>query len=455
MKRLHTLFLCAIFVSSACCATAAEPVGVEGYTHVKSMGGIDEYRLDANGLTVLVMPNPAVPVVSFQVTYLVGSRNEVTGSTGSTHLLEHLMFKGSKHFNDAKGNGGNAYLERAGANFNATTYLDRTNYYATLGLDALEDYIAIEADRMRNLLLDEKMLKDEMTVVRNEFERDENEPARALGKQIYATVFQAHPYHHSTIGWRSDIENVPMSKLREFYDTFYWPNNATITLVGNIDTRRALQWVKKYYGAIPRSPAPIPQVYTTEPKQEGPRRTELRRAGASGVVEIAYRGVSARDPDAAALSVLGLVLSQDKTSRLYRALVDRSLAVDVSAGPALFHDPGIFDITVAMTPDARHAEVERILLEEIARVRREGVTADEIRAVLGPYRASLAYQRDGTGAAVMGLNEAIAQGDWSLFVTFPEALEKVTPADVRRVAARYLVEDQSTTGWFVPEEKSR
>jgi zinc protease len=178
------------------------------------VGAIAEYTLNSNGLTVLLLPEHSAPVVTFMVTYRVGSRNEVTGTTGSTHLLEHLMFKGSEAFNDKKGNSVKQFLETIGGNYNATTWLDRTNYYSEIGSEHLEGYMAIESDRMRNLWLREDDRRPEMTVVRNEFEIGENDPQQSLDKEIFAAAFQAHPYHHSTIGWRSDIERVPIEKLR-------------------------------------------------------------------------------------------------------------------------------------------------------------------------------------------------------------------------------------------------
>jgi len=232
MKRSSVLL--ALVVSAASLLQAAPPT-VEGFTYVKTVGGIDEYTLNSNGLQVLLMPDRSAPVVTYMVTYRVGSRNEVTGTTGATHLLEHLMFKGSTNFNDPKGNSVKQYLETVGGNYNASTYLDRTNYYAEVGTEYLEGYIAIEADRMRNLWLREDDRRPEMTVVRNEFEQGENDPVQSLDKEITAAAFQAHPYHHSTIGWRSDIEGVPIEKLRAFYDTFYWPDNATATVIGDFD----------------------------------------------------------------------------------------------------------------------------------------------------------------------------------------------------------------------------
>src|SRR5580698_4852105 len=239
----------------------AAPVTVPGFTYIKSLGGIDEYRLDANGLAVLIMPDHSAPVVTFQVTYRVGSRNEVTGTTGATHLLEHMMFKGSERFNDAKGNSIKQYLERVGGQFNANTAVDRTSYFATIGRDDLEGYVAIEADRMRHLWLHEADRQAEMTVVRNEYERGKNDPDNVLMEEVTAAAYVALPYHHPTIGWRSDIEHVPIGKLRDFYDTFYWPNNATVSVIGDLEPAATLGLVKKYYGVYPHSPAPIPAIY--------------------------------------------------------------------------------------------------------------------------------------------------------------------------------------------------
>ena len=446
-------FLCASLVLGLCAAPAlqATPVRADGYTHVRSLGGIDEYRLDANGLTVLLLPSHAAPVVTYQVTYKVGSRNEVTGSTGGTHLLEHLMFKGSKHFSKEQGNSIDIYLERVGAGFNASTAQDRTNYYATLGPDALPGYIAIEGDRMHDLLLRESDRKDEMTVVRNEYEQNENDPNSVLGKLIWAAAYEAHPYHHPVIGWRSDIEGVSIEKLRTFYNTYYWPNNATVTVVGDIDPVNVLGLIRKSYGKIPHSPEAIPTVYTTEPVQQGARRVMLERAGDTGSVSINWKSPSALDPDMPALSMLKLVLKQGKSSRLSRALVDTSLASYVDASASMLHDPGLFGVDALLNPGVTHEKVEQVMLDVVDKVKRDGVTTEEMHRVLGPYRADVAYRRDGTDSAAGALNEYIAMGDWTMYVNYLDKLEKVTPADVQRVAKKYLNKNQSTTGWFVPE----
>jgi zinc protease len=421
-----------------------------GYSLVRTVGDVTEYRLDANGLTVLVMPEHSAPVVTFMVTYGVGSRNEVTGTTGATHLLEHLMFKGSTGYNDAKGNSVKQYLETVGGAYNASTWLDRTNYYAVVGRDQLEGYMAIEADRMRNLWLREDDRRLEMTVVRNEFERGENDPLEALDKEIFAAAFQAHPYHHSTIGWRSDIENVPIEKLKAFYDTFYWPDNATVSVLGDIDPAAALALVRKYYGGYTRAPQAIPPMYTVEPEQTGPRRVVVQRAGEIGLVGLAYKIPEARHADYAAINVLSMILGSGKTSRFYRGLTDKNLTLSAEVSAAFNRDPSLLQIYAYLAPGVGHEQVEKALLAEIDRVKKDGVTDAEVATALGKYAAATAYGRDGTFAIAGNLNEAIAAGDWTLYYTVDDATKRVTAADVKRVANAYLDINKSTTGWFIP-----
>src|ERR1017187_5594761 len=431
-------------------ATPTGPVAVAGFSFVKSLSGIDEYQLDANGLTVLLSPDHSAPVVTFQVTYRVGSRNEVSGTTGATHILEHLMFKGSENFNDPKGNSIKQFLEGVGGQFNANTSVDRTTYFATVGRESLEGYIAIEADRMRHLWLHEADRQSEMTGVRNEYERGKNDPDSVLVEEVTAAAYVALPYHHPTIGWKSDIEHVPIAKLREFYDTFYWPNNATVTLVGDIDPATALSLVKKYYGAYPKSPQPIPAIYTEEPAQSGPRRVVVKRPGELGTVVIAHKVPNGRDADQPALEMLDAILSSGKNARLYRALVDQGLALSAEAGTDLHRDLSLHMVYASMAPGATHARVEQALLTEIAKIKSDGVTAEEVERVKQQYVAAEAYKRDGTAAVARELNEWVAIGDWTLYVSFPQQIERVTAADVQRVAKQYLIEDQGTTGWFVP-----
>jgi zinc protease len=434
---------------------AAAPVRVAGFSYVKSLGGIDEYRLDSNGLQVLLKQDSSAPVVTMNVIYRVGSRNEVTGTTGATHMLEHLMFKGSKHYDISAHTDVSSYLERIGSSYNATTYFDRTNYYATVGKDALEGYIAIEADRMRNLMLREADRQSEMTVVRNEFERGKNDPNSLLFEDLAATAYQALPYHHQTIGWRSDIENVSIDKLREFYDTFYWPNNSTVVVVGDFDPAQTLAWIKKGYGVYPKSPHPIPEIYTKEPEQAGPRRVEIRKPGELGTVAIVHKTTEGLDPDQAAITVLDSILSSGKGSRLYRGLVDKGLALDAGAFGIRVRDLNLHYTLAVLAAGATHEQVEKAMLEQIEAIKDKGVTSEELERAKHKFRADRAYRLDGTGPVVSELNEWISLGDWTQQVRFPEAVQKVTAADVQRVARKYFLEDRSTTGWFVPTKSNK
>src|SRR5581483_7563617 len=305
-------------------------------------------------------------------------------------------------------------------------------------------------DRMRGLLLREEDRQPEMTVVRNEFERGENDPAEALDKEVNAIAYLAHPYHHPTIGWRSDIEKVPIGKLRQFYDTFYWPNNATVTVIGDLRPAPTLALLKKYFGAIPRSPQPLPQVYTEEPPQTGPRRVVVKRPGEIGAVELAFKVPGALDPDNAPLEVLADILSDGKTSRLYRALIDPNLAISADASKGYFRDNTLFTITALLAPGVTHDQAEKTLLAEVDKLVRAVVTDEEVSRAVNKLVASTAYHRDGSFAIAGQINESIAVGDWTSYVTGPEKWRAVTAADVARVAKQYFNLDRSTTGWFVP-----
>lgn len=451
----YRLFSFVALITALCAntniASAETPAKVAGFSFVKTVGPISEYRLESNDLQVLLMPEHSSPTLTFMVTYRVGSRNEVTGTTGATHLLEHLMFKGTPEFNREKGTSVDQLLERIGGIYNATTWLDRTNYYANLGSENLDKYMAIEADRMRNLWLREEDRKPEMTVVRNEFEIGENDPGQALEKEIYANAFLAHPYHHSTIGWRSDIEKVPIEKLREFYNTFYWPDNATASVIGDFEPAKALELIKKHYGVISKAPKPIPVVYTEEPDQTGPRRVTVKRAGELGVVAIAHKIPAALHKDQAALRVLNVILTVGKNSRGYRALTDKNLTTNVQGDVGFFHDPSLYFVYANLAPKSTHEQVEKIVLDELERVKKDGVTDQEVSAAVARLLAASSYARDGSFAIASKLNEFIAAGDWTLYVNGDDALKQVKAADVKRVANSYLLEDKRTTGWFIPK----
>ena len=422
-----------------------------GFKFIKASGGIEEYRLTSNKLRVLTLEEHSAPVTTFMVTYHVGSRNEAIGHTGATHLLEHLMFKGSKKYNKENNTAIWTELQNIGAQINATTWNDRTNYFEVVPSEHLERAIAIEADRMRNAFLKDEDRQPEMTVVRNEFERGENSPFDVLDKNIWATAYQAHPYHHSTIGWRSDIENVSTKRLQEFYNVYYWPNNATVTVIGDFEKKQTLALIKKYFGAHGRSQHAIPEMYTEEPAQEGPRRIMVKRAGQTGIVGVGHKTPEGLNQDIYALQVLGKVLTEGKISRLYKRIVDPGLATSLFMYDFPFKDCGMFISYVFLTPETDHNSVEEIILGEYRQIIKEGIKQKELDRAKAQIKANIAFSRDGSYAVASALNEAIAIGDWTFYSTFMDHIIKVSRKDIQRVAEKYLIEDQSTTGWFIPQ----
>lgn len=442
-----------------------------GVTFVTEADGIREYKLE-NGMKVLLVENRVAPVATVMVLYRVGSRNEAVGYTGATHLLEHMMFKGTPTFNSAKNTQIAATLQKLGADFNATTWYDRTNYFETIPSDQIELAIKLEADRMRNALIADADRQSEMTVVRNELERGQNEPSEVLDEAVYATAFREHPYHHPTIGWRTDVEGVPTSRLKTFYDTFYHPNNATTILVGDFERAGALSLVNKYFGTIAASKEPIPQVYTEEPPQQGERRLVIRRAGELALVQMAFhtpgvlgqsnvlsheelakRAVSPPEKnDTYPLVLLAAAMSNGVTSRLYQALVEKELAVDVRANADQHRDPGLFNIYATVRPGVEPKKVEEVILSELARVAEQGLSAAEVEKARQQIIAQVAFSRDGTSEVASQLSEAEAVADWRFFSNYEASIRKVTAADVQRVARNYFTEDNRTVGHFIPKQ---
>lgn len=423
-------------------STKQKPVKT-GVSFVRELGGIREYRLDKNGLRILLAQDTSVPVAGVMVTYHVGSRNEAVGYTGSTHMLEHLLFERSENFE--------AYhqeLEAKGAYINATTWYDRTNYFEVIPKNLLKQALAWEADRMRTAHITEKDRSEEMSIVRNEFERGENLPLEALDKQIWAAAFNAHPYHQPVIGWRSDIEGVSVDRLNQFYNEFYWPDNATVTVVGDFEEGEVLQYIAKEFGRHARNPNPYPALYTVEPKQEGERRTFVNRAG-NNMVGIAHKIPHALHPDIPALLLLTNILDNGKTSRLYKELVDAALATDVSTFCVELHDPSLFLTYTSLTPKATHEKVEKVIKNEYEKLKSTNVPAGELARAKRLVRTQLAARRDGPYQFLSFINESIATGDWTHFLVSGDALMQVTAADIKRVANTYFVDDQATIGYFI------
>ncbi|MEM8484538.1 MAG: pitrilysin family protein [Bacteroidota bacterium] len=420
------------------------------FTFNEVLGGIEHYEHKKNGLQVLLLQQTAAPVVTFMVTYHVGSRHEATGLTGATHFLEHLMFKGTEKYNKQAKTSVFNVLQRVGAQMNATTWVDRTNYYALLPREHLALAIDIEADRMRGARIAEDDLESERTVILNEFDRGENEPIRKLYQDVWSAAYVAHPYHHPTIGWRSDIEFATSKGLRHFYDTYYWPDNATVSIIGDFERDDALKLVEQHFGAISRAPHPIPDVKVAEPAQLGERRISVNRAGELGALMLAYKAPAGLNKDADALDVLSIILATGKSSRFYRALTDTGLTTSTFASASRFRDPGLFTIYGFLAPEVAHQTVEDAIKAVLQELQDDGVTTQELNRAKNLLKAQEAFGRDGSYAIASQLNEAIAAGDWRLYARYLSRIEAVTTDDVQRVAQSYLKQTQSTVGWYIP-----
>lgn len=417
---------------------------------VRAHRGIQEYTL-ANGLKVLLVENHAAPVISTLIVYRVGSRNEAVGYTGSTHFLEHMLFKGTPTFNKTRGTQIAQTLQAQGARFNATTWLDRTNYFETLPADQLELALRLEADRMRNSFIADPDRKSEMSVVRNELERGENNPDRVMWQQLFSHVFMAHPYHHPTIGWRSDVEGVPTARLKKFYEDFYYPNNATLILVGDFDSPKALEMVNRHFGPLEASKEPIPEVYTEEPPQQGERRFTLMRPGQLGIVNMGFRVPPLAHGDSYALDLLDNLLSKGVSSRLYQSLVEKQVAVSASSSNVQLRDPGLFVLSAKLATGVSHEKGEKALWQVIEELQKTPPSVAELDKVKAQIKAQVSFNRHGTLELASDLGEYEAMADWRYMVTYLDQIAKVTPADVQRVAKTYFQSQNRTVGWFVPQ----
>jgi zinc protease len=434
--------------------------------------GAREFFLD-NGLKVVFVPQGAAPVATFLIVYRIGARNEAVGCTGSSHLLEHMLFKGTEENNRRKGRAFADMMNEIGANKNATTWIDRTNYFETVPSGYLEFAIGLEADRMRGALIADADRRSEMTVVRNELERNDNNPMRVLGAALVATAFREHPYHHPTIGWRADVESVATERLRELYDTYYHPDNATAFVVGDFDESRTLATIERTFGALPRASRPVPEVYTDEPPQAGERTVTVKRPGDTSLVAFAFHapaaygqthvlsnaelarriasGEGADSNDAYALEVLSRILGQGRTSRLSRALVDTGLALSASAWNWGSRDPGLFQAFVNVTPGVSAHAVRDALDAAFQELARDVPSAAEVERAQNQIVVQRAFARDGTLALAQRLGELEAVGSWRLDEDYVERIRAVTPERVREVVRTYLHEDNRTVGLLLPE----
>ncbi len=416
---------------------------------VASIEGVTEYRL-ANGARVLLFPEASRPTVTINMTVLVGSRHEGYGESGMAHLLEHLVFKGTPyHTNVSKA------LRDHGAQFNGSTTNDRTNYYETMpATDAnLEFGIALESDRLVNSFVRGSDLQSEMTVVRNEFERGENNPGSVLNERIYAAAYEWHNYGKATIGSRTDIERVPIENLQAFYKKYYQPDNAVLIVAGKFEEAKALALVEKYLGSIPKPARKLDATYTEEPPQDGERAVTLRRVGAVGSVGVAYHVPAASHADSAPLSLLGGLISQSPNGRLYKALVESKLATNTMARSEHPHDPGLFFASASCQPEALDS-VRDVLVKTLESLGDVPFTDDEVNKAKTRSKRAAEMLQSNSQQMAQALSGASSHGDWRLLFIERDRVAAVTAADVNRVAKTYFQKPNRTVGIYIPSKES-
>lgn len=422
----------------------------EAPTRIATVEGVTEYQF-ANGARVLLFPEASRPTITVNLTVLVGSRHEGYGESGMAHLLEHLVFKGTpRHPLVPKA------LRDHGASFNGTTNSDRTNYFETLPAtdENLEFAIDLECDRLVNSFIKREDLASEMTVVRNEFERGENNPAGILNQRIYSAAYEWHNYGKSTIGNRSDIERVPITNLQAFYKKFYQPDNVVLIITGKFEEARALALVEKYLGSIPRPTRLLDTTYTEEPAQDGERNVVLRRVGGVSSVGLAYHIPSAAHADWAPLNLLGGLISQAPNGRLYKALVESKLATSASASSGNTHDPGLFFASASCEPEAIEP-VRDLLIKTIETLGDTPFTEDEVnKAKVRSKRNAENLQSDSTAMA-NALSGASSHGDWRLLFIQRDRISATTAADVNRVAKTYFQKANRTVGVYIPSREAQ
>ncbi|MBM3464967.1 MAG: insulinase family protein [Armatimonadetes bacterium] len=420
-----------------------------GVSRLASVEGITEYRL-ANGLRVLLFPDPSASTITVNVTYLVGSRHESYGETGMAHLLEHLLFKGSTNHKSIT-----QELTEHGARANGTTWLDRTNYYETFpaSVQNLAWALDMEADRMVNSFVAKKDLDTEMTVVRNEYEMGENNPGRVLWQRAMQTAFLWHNYGNPTIGARSDIEKVPIERLQAFYRKYYQPDNAILAVTGKFDEAKTLELVAKTFGPIPKPTRVLEVTYTEEPVQDGERSVTIRRVADEQGVLAVYHAAAGPHPDYAALEVLTQILGDTPAGRLHKALVETKKATGVSAGVFALREPGVVLVGADMRKDAPMEPVREGMIEIVEGVVKKPVTADEVERARTALLKDVDLTLSNSARVGIAISDWAAMGDWRLMFIYRDRLRTVKLEDVQRVAGQYLKPSNRTLAIFVPTAK--
>jgi zinc protease len=414
-----------------------------------------------NGLKVLVQEEHTAPLASVWCWYKVGSKDERPGLTGVSHWVEHMNFKGTTNIprDQVKG-----IIEQFGGSWNGYTWIDETTYFETATRDALDRMLFIESERMGGCLYHPDDCESERTVIISELQGGENDPDQLLDQELTATAFKAHPYRHPTIGWLPDLQTMTRDDLYGYYRRHYVPNNATLVIVGDVDTDEALRRVDHYFGAIQAGDAPA-RIRTVEPEQTGERRLEIRKEGTTAYLKVGYHAPSATDPLFAPLLILDAVLTGAKgvnlwssfrvpppqrSARLYRALVEKGLASAISGSLMPTAEPFLYTLSATATDGTALDAVSTALLDEIDRVRKSGITDAELAKAKAQLRARLVFDNDSVTniAHQLGYFETIASVD--LFSILPARIAAVTVDDAAAAAAAVYQPSNRTIGWFEP-----
>lgn len=412
----------------------------------------------SNGLKVLLKEIHTAPLISSWVWYRVGSRDEATGQTGISHWVEHMQFKGTPKF---PANVLDKAISRDGGSWNAFTYLDWTTYFETMPAEKIRLALELEADRMANSVLAEEDVASERTVIMSEREGHENEPLFRLGEAVQQAAFRVHPYHHEVIGDMADLRTMQRGDLYAHYRRFYVPGNAVVAVAGDFGADEMLGQIRELFESVPAGPLPN-RLARPEPDQAGEIRLDVQGPGETAYLQVAYRVPPAANDDFFAISVLDSLLAgpsnlnmfgggiSNKTSRLYRALVDAEFAVSVSGGSAATIDPYLYTFTLTVHPRRKPEETLLALDSEIQKVQQELVSDQEVARAIKQARALFAYGSENISnqAFWLGYAEMFASYDW--FLSYLDRLAVVTRSDVQRVAAQYFRPHARVVGFYRP-----
>jgi len=447
MKRFSIAILGLLFLlgTNSYAQDIKLPPGVKKNASVE---GITEYELE-NGLKVLLFPDQSKATITVNVTYMVGSRHEAYGETGMAHLLEHLVFKGTPdHPNIPQ------ELTEHGCRPNGTTWYDRTNYFETFSAseENLDWALDMEADRMVNSFIAKKDLDSEMTVVRNEYERGENSPASVLMKRVLGSAFLWHNYGNTTIGSRSDLENVPIDRLKGFYKKYYQPDNAILLVAGKIDQEAILPKIMATFGQIPRPTRELIPTYTKEPTQDGARYVELNRVGDVQSVSVAYHTPPGPHADYAAVAVIDELLTNEPAGRLYKSLVETKKASYLWGFAPALKEGGFLYVNADVRKENSIEEAKDILLSTLDDLASNPPTQDEVDRAKARILKNWELSYNSSDRVGMRMSEYLAQGDWRLFFLFRDRIDQVKVEDVVTAAQKYFKPSNRTVGVFIPDD---